>query len=599
MRIRFTFLLTAALLLLMPLAGRTLAAGVVGDGTPESCTSAALQTALGGGGAVSFNCGGAPVTITLTATLNVTATTTIDGANLVTLDGNNLFIILKIATDVPLLTVQNLNFINAKNTSTDQKIQGGAISAFYRSNITVINCQFSNNQVTKTYVNQDKNLDFGGGAIYIHTGTLTVSGSQFTGNKANNGTGGALHLLHSNAIVTDSTFDGNQATSYGGAVYSDGTLPDGNDGQAAGIMKFERNSFINSTGKGQGGAIFTYMYDEKPNLGLMATYTGNRFNNNTLALDELHDSLGGALRIGNGPAQIINTSFANNTAVEQGGAVWTGETTTISIDNSTFVSNQATDANQGYGGAIKNSSSGLFTLSNSTLAYNHAGQLGGGLYGDRATIRNTLFAFNTADTNSQDTQNCQRTYTNGGGNMQTNKVTARDQACTLGITFVADPLLGTLQNDGGVVEFLPLAQNSPAVDRGQNTGCTEKDVRGLFRPFDGNWDGSGLCDVGAYEFISFDIPNAANAPPYRNVFYTGNPTFTWGRLEWAVGYTIQIDNNSDFSSVNWAYQLGAVNTFTMPDTMPNGVFYWRIRGKRANNTFGTYSTGDNFIILPP
>ena len=43
------------------------AAGVVGTGTPASCTDAALSAALVGGGAVTFNCGPNPHTITLNA----------------------------------------------------------------------------------------------------------------------------------------------------------------------------------------------------------------------------------------------------------------------------------------------------------------------------------------------------------------------------------------------------------------------------------------------------------------------------------------------------------------------------------------------------
>lgn len=42
------------------------AGGVVGDGTPGSCTEAALNTALVGGGTVTFNCGG-PKTILITS----------------------------------------------------------------------------------------------------------------------------------------------------------------------------------------------------------------------------------------------------------------------------------------------------------------------------------------------------------------------------------------------------------------------------------------------------------------------------------------------------------------------------------------------------
>src|SRR5262245_15239012 len=38
---------------------------VVGDGTPGSCTAAALQQAASGGGTIVFRCGPAPVTITV------------------------------------------------------------------------------------------------------------------------------------------------------------------------------------------------------------------------------------------------------------------------------------------------------------------------------------------------------------------------------------------------------------------------------------------------------------------------------------------------------------------------------------------------------
>ena len=57
------------------------AAGVVGTGTADSCTDAALDTALSGGGLVTFNCGG-PATIDIstgTGTKTIDADTAIDG----------------------------------------------------------------------------------------------------------------------------------------------------------------------------------------------------------------------------------------------------------------------------------------------------------------------------------------------------------------------------------------------------------------------------------------------------------------------------------------------------------------------------------------
>jgi hypothetical protein len=44
---------------------------VIGDGTPASCTSDASVAAVAAGGVITFSCGPAPVTITMTATAKV------------------------------------------------------------------------------------------------------------------------------------------------------------------------------------------------------------------------------------------------------------------------------------------------------------------------------------------------------------------------------------------------------------------------------------------------------------------------------------------------------------------------------------------------
>src|SRR5258708_32817564 len=47
-----------------------LAAGIVGSGTPTSCTQGALQAQLAAGGTVTFNCGAGPQTIAITSAMN-------------------------------------------------------------------------------------------------------------------------------------------------------------------------------------------------------------------------------------------------------------------------------------------------------------------------------------------------------------------------------------------------------------------------------------------------------------------------------------------------------------------------------------------------
>jgi hypothetical protein len=117
------FLIGSALLLAV--ASRLAASGVVGTGTAGSCTESALDTALSGGGSVTFDCGGGPVTITLTATKSITAATTIDGANLITLSGGGTVKLFDVTGGG--LTIDNLALVDGHDTASD--IGAAAIDA--------------------------------------------------------------------------------------------------------------------------------------------------------------------------------------------------------------------------------------------------------------------------------------------------------------------------------------------------------------------------------------------------------------------------------------------------------------------------------------
>lgn len=71
---------------------------VLGNGTPGSVTTAAIQTALDAGGHILFNVGPTPTAITLTATLVINRAVVLDGAGVVTLSGGNARRILQITT---------------------------------------------------------------------------------------------------------------------------------------------------------------------------------------------------------------------------------------------------------------------------------------------------------------------------------------------------------------------------------------------------------------------------------------------------------------------------------------------------------------------
>ena len=63
---------------------------VIGNGTPASCTSAAVVRDVAAGGIITFNCGPRPVTILMTETAGVIKTRhllVLDGGGLITLSG--------------------------------------------------------------------------------------------------------------------------------------------------------------------------------------------------------------------------------------------------------------------------------------------------------------------------------------------------------------------------------------------------------------------------------------------------------------------------------------------------------------------------------
>src|SRR5262245_43480297 len=82
------------------------AAGVVGTGTPASCDEAAFTARLGGGGNVSFNCGGLK-SILIVNEKAITQSTTIDGGGQITLTGGLTTRLFHVSAGITL-TLRNI-----------------------------------------------------------------------------------------------------------------------------------------------------------------------------------------------------------------------------------------------------------------------------------------------------------------------------------------------------------------------------------------------------------------------------------------------------------------------------------------------------------
>jgi hypothetical protein len=130
-------------------------------------------------------------------------------------------------------------------------------------------------------------------------------------------------------------------------------------------------------------------------------------------------------------------------------------------------------------------------VTNSTFSGNSASD-GGGLWSvpTMATLKNTIIANSTAGGDCYS-----YSYFTGGS---TNNL-ATDDTCS-GFTQVTSTqlALGTLT---GNPAYIPLNPGSVAIDTGTNNGCPATDQRGWPRPWDGDGNGTAICDVGSYELV--------------------------------------------------------------------------------------------------
>lgn len=63
------------------------------------------------------------------------------------------------------------------------------------------------------------------------------------------------------------------------------------------------------------------------------------------------------------------------------------------------------------------------------------------------------------------------------------------------------------------------------------------------------------------------------------------PTFSWDRVDGASGYTLQIDNDSNFASPEINEKVDGI-TYTPLETLPDAVYYWRVFTRKSNNVVG-------------
>lgn len=578
----FTPLLLLALL--FALAGSpspVRAAGIVGTGTPASCSEASLRAAMADGGLVTFACGAEPVTITLADELVITKDTEIDGGGpaqggRVTLSGGGRTRVLATGGGAHL-TVRNLTIADGNEPGVDGR--GGGIRGGWRSPVTVINSVLRDNDGTAG------GQEAGGGAIFVHETTLIVADSRFVGNRGING--GAINNLLSALTVTGSSFEQNDATpggpfrhGYGGAIYTDGASR-ATDDAIGGAIVIRDTLFRNNRGAGQGGAVFSFVYPPDTVTIERVTFEGNRLEENAKCYaDGSCDSLGGALRHGNGDLTLTDTLFVGNSARGQGGAFWAGERGRWQLINVTFAANQAvrdaTSGAGGLGGAIAGMSA--WSCTSCTFVDNHAGFVGGAIFGGdpaTTTLRNSIFAGNTAFNDGRGwnkNQACAAQLRDGGGNVQYPPRNAQDPSdvnCAAGAV-LADPLVMPLGDYGGPTRTLALREGSPA--RGAGVSCPAADQRGVSRPVSG-------CDSGAYQVGTVPVVVAVSPDMVER---GADTILVVGGADFASGSEVLWNGAALTTTYHSPFQLSALLPAAQLGSETSGEI--RVRGREAVST---------------
>ncbi len=297
------------------------------------------------------------------------------------------------------------------------------------------------------------------------TGSLTLNAVTISNGLASNGTSGGGGIYnHGTLTVTGSTFTGNAAPSAtgtsGGAINNSGTL------------NLSASSFSGNTAQ-EGGGVFNQK---------TATIAASTFTGNTATVFG-----GGALLNAAGTMTVSGDTFTGNTG-PGGGAI--DNDTTLNISDSTFNGN--TGGTNG-GGAIDNF--GTTTVTQSTFSGNSSPFGANILNYTGFTLRIGMSIVANGQGGGPNCGGAQPVI-DTGYNIDTGTSCGFSAAShSLSST---SPNLGPLANNGGPAQTMALPAGSPAVDAvpAGTPGCTgTADQRGTARP-----QGTG-CDIGAYELV--------------------------------------------------------------------------------------------------
>lgn len=380
-------------------------------------------------------------------------------------------------------SIINVKFVNNQSIGG---LGGGLLNDANNEGISspqLINVRFENNAA------------YNGGAIYNnginrgHSNPIVVN-SRFINNTASNNGGAVYNKAYegqSNGTFLLGYFSLNTAN-YGGAVY--------NDGQELGSSNptFNQMLFFGNTAQFDGGAVYSAGWNNGQSK---AYFLDVEFEQNTA-------QRGGGVFLndlaGNETAEFNRVTFMHNQATDGAGLYNDGENgySHPKLTNVTFINNVASSSG---GGMYNNGLSGASspTITNTTFFNNNA-NYGGAIYSEadsfgvsNVNLRNVIMWDNHATTNGPtifhsfaESTSTDSIIENGCPNYGQGQTTCNN-------IIDNDPLFTVINNSSGHTTTVSLANNSPAIDAGNDIYCPGEDQLNQPRP-------NGLaCDIGSVE----------------------------------------------------------------------------------------------------
>lgn len=379
-----------------------------------------------------------------------------------------------------------------------------------------------------------------GGAIYCRVGGPEIVGNTVRSNSIGSpfmvaeSYGGGLYTYLGHALVCSNTFLENEVL----------TQMDGNGG---GIFCRESMALIEANLLASNHALNgAAIYAERSEL----TVSRNTVVSNALYRAPAPVYMGsgsGALYFQDSPSLLVKANLVHGNTADVGAGIYVNSCAAASLFNNVITDNYAFDfsgfGQGGMGAGIyffaNINSTGASLITQNTLVGNVApptflDEMGGGialtLLSNTVTIANNIIAENSSGIWRDWRTTVQPILLNNCFHNPTNCISCEPDPTD----YLADPRFEDLPGRN-----LQLRPDSPCIDTACELFSWLDDVAGTPRPLDGNGDGSGFSDIGAYEYASPTADTDSDSVPDSAELVAGtDPTNPDSKLSLTVNTVV-------------------------------------------------------------